>query len=188
MHIVNEAQLEAVLAALPPEGVGVPVDGSSDYAWLDEEMMKIGSLRHGGVDWQGAEARAVRLLSEEGKDLKVLGHLLHCLQHGGDGVRFALSLRLLASSLDQWWEHAYPYAGAQGARLRPRLFQQFIQRAAVLMEALDFDNAANEHQACQTALEVLQTAARTHELPNEPLLELQRQLQQARPRQTAVET
>ena len=188
MRIVNENQLEAVLAALPPEGVGIPVDGSGDYAWLDEEMMKIGSLRHGGVDWQGAEARAVKLLSEEGKDLKVLGHLLHCLQHGGDGVRFALSLRLLAGSLEQWWEHAYHYVGAQGARLRPRLFQQFIQRAAVLMEALDFDNAAEEHQACETALDVLQTAARTHQLPDEPLQELQRQLHQARPRHTAVET
>src|SRR5690554_89959 len=188
MHIVNEAQLEAVLAALPPEGVGVPVDGSSDYAWLDEEMMKIGSLRHGGVDWQGAEARAVRLLSEEGKDLKVLGHLSHCLQHGGDGVRFALSLRLLAGSLVQWWDHAYPYAGAQGARLRRRLFQQFIQRAAVLMQALDFDNAADEHQACTAALDALLTAARACELPDEPLLELQHQLQQARPRHAATDT
>ena len=188
MRIVNEAQLEAVLAALSPEGIGVPVDGSSDYAWLDEEMMKIGSLRHGGVDWRGAEARAVRLLSEEGKDLKVLGHLLHCLQHGGDGVRFTLSLRLLAGSIAQWWEHAYPYAGARGARLRSRLFQQFIQRAAVLMETLDFDNAADEHQACEVALEALLTTVQARDLPDEPLRELQHQLQQARPRHTAMDT
>lgn len=188
MRIVNETQLEAVLAALPPEGVGLPVDGSSDYAWLDAEMMKIGSLQHGDVDWHSAEVRAARLLREEGKDLKVFGHLLHCLQHGGDGVRFAFSLRLLASSLEQWWEHAYPYAGAQGARLRSRLFQQFIQRAAGLMEALDFDNAADEHQACEAALEALLAAAQTRELPDEPLRQLQRQLRQVRPRHTAADT
>jgi len=188
MRIVNETQLEAVLAALPPEGVGVPVDGSSDYAWLDEEMMKVGSLRHGEVDWQGAEARAVRLLSEEGKDLQVLGHLLHCLQQGGDGVRFTLSLRLLAGSIAQWWEHAYPYAGARGMRLRPRLFQQFIQRAAVLLKTLDFDNAADEHRACEAAIEALLTAVQARGLPDEPLRELQRQLRQARPRHTALDT
>ncbi|MCE8035101.1 type VI secretion system protein TssA [Halomonas sp. MCCC 1A11057] len=187
MRIVNETQLEKVLAALPPEGVGRPVDDSGDYAWLDEEMMKIGSLQHGGVDWEGAETRAVRLLSTTGKDLKVLGHLLHCLQRGGDGVRFALSLRLLSGSLEQWWETAYPYGGVKGARLRPRLFQQFSQRALALATALDFDNAADEHQACEAALEALLEAARTRELPDEALVDLQRQLRQARPRQAAAE-
>lgn len=183
MRIVNETQLEKVLAALPPEGTGRSVEDSGDYAWLDEEMMKVGSLQHGGVDWAGAEVRAVKLLSESGKDLKVLGHLLHCLQHGGDGVRFALSLRLLAGSLEQWWERAYPYSGAQGARLRSRLFQQFIQRASVLLEALDFDNVGDEHQACAAAIEALLTVAEGRELPDEPLQELRRQLHQARPRE-----
>ncbi|MCE8017128.1 type VI secretion system protein TssA [Halomonas sp. MCCC 1A17488] len=186
MRIVNQTQLTEVLAALPPEGVGRPLDDSADYAWLDEQMMKIGSLQHGGVDWEGAETRAVRLLSTTGKDLKVLGHLLHCLQRGGDGVRFALSLRLLAGSLEQWWDQAYPYGGAQGERLRPRLFRQFTQRALGLAETLDFDNAADEHQACEVALEALLEAARTRELPDEALIDLQRQLRQARPSRDAA--
>ncbi|MCE8052211.1 type VI secretion system protein TssA [Billgrantia desiderata] len=186
MRIVNETQLEGLLAALPPEGVGRPVVDSADYAWLDEEMMKIGSLQHGGVDWEGAETRAVRLLSETGKDLKVLGHLLHCLQRGGDGVRFALSLRLFAGSLEGWWSQAYPYGGVQGERLRPRLFRQFAQRALALAETLDFDNAADEHQACEGALEALLAAARGLELPDEPLVDLQRLLRQARPSQAAA--
>ncbi|MDX5379309.1 MAG: type VI secretion system protein TssA [Halomonas sp.] len=188
MRIVNETQLTELLAALPPEGVGRPVDDSGDYAWLDEEMMKIGSLQHGGVDWEGAETRAVRLLSTTGKDLKVLGHLLHCLQRGGDGVRFALSLRLLAGSLEQWWEAAYPYGGVQGERLRPRLFRQFTQRALALAETLDFDNAADEHQACDAALEALLEAAQARQLPDEALVDLQRQLRQARPSQAAAST
>lgn len=186
MRIVNETQLEGLLAALPPEGVGRPLDDSADYAWLDEEMMKIGSLQHGGVDWEGAETRAVRLLSTTGKDLKVLGHLLHCLQRDGDGVRFALSLRLLAGSLAQWWDVAYPYAGAQGERLRPRLFRQFTQRALALAESLDFDNAADEQQACEDANAVLLEAARASELPDEALIDLQRQLRKARPSQAAT--
>ncbi|MCC5883328.1 MAG: type VI secretion system protein TssA [Halomonas sp.] len=186
MRIVNETQLEGLLAALPPEGIGRPLVDSADYGWLDEEMMKIGSLQHGGVDWEGAETRAVRLLCEIGKDLKVLGHLLHCLQRDGDGVRFALSLRLLAGSLDRWWDAAYPYGGPQGERLRPRLFLQFTQRALALAETLDFDNAADEHQACEAALATLLEAARSRQLPDEPLEDLKRLLRQARPSQAAA--
>src|SRR5690554_2021207 len=102
MRITSDTQLAALLASLGENIVGREVEKSEDYTWLDEEMMKIGSLQHGEVDWNGAEARAVRLLSEVGKDLKVLGHLLHCLQRDGDGVRFALSLRLLAGVLERW--------------------------------------------------------------------------------------
>ncbi|MFY0989250.1 type VI secretion system protein TssA [Halomonas sp. C05BenzN] len=185
MGITNDAHLAPLLAPLEPDGVGRPLDDSSDYAWLDEEMMKIGSLQHGEVGWQGAEACAMRLLGEEGKDLRVLGHLLHCLQRGGDGVRFALSLHLLAGSLEQWWDRAYPFQGPKGARLRPRLFRQFTQRAATLAETLDFSNAEDELRACQDALEGLLAAARDHRLPDDALVALRRQLQQARPRQAS---
>ncbi|MCE9664770.1 type VI secretion system protein TssA [Halomonas sp. M5N1S17] len=185
MRITSEAHLTPLLAPLEPEGVGEPLDESSDYAWLDEEMMKIGSLQHGEVDWEGAETRATRLLGRSGKDLKVLGHLLHCLQRGGNGVRFALSLHLLAGSLEQWWDKAYPYQGPRGAKLRPRLFAQFTQRAAKLAETLDFSNAEDEHQACQAALDALLAVARDRELPDDALVELRRQLQQAQPRQAA---
>ncbi|MCH4563098.1 type VI secretion system protein TssA [Halomonas sp. EGI 63088] len=185
MRITSEAHLAPLLAPLEPDGVGRPLDDSGDYAWLDEEMMKIGSLQHGEVDWEGAEARAARLLGQAGKDLKVLGHLLHCLQRGGDGVRFALSLHLLAGSLEQWWDRAYPFQGPKGARLRPRLFRQFTQRAAALAEPLDFSNAEDEHQACQAALDALLAVARDRQLPDDALVELRRQLQQARPRQAS---
>ena len=187
MRITSEAHLTPLLAPLEPEGVGEPLDESSDYAWLDEEMMKIGSLQHGEVDWEGAETRAARLLGGTGKDLKVLGHLLHCLQRGGSGVRFALSLHLLAGSLEQWWDQAYPYQGPRGAKLRPRLFTQFTQRAVKLAETLDFSNAEDEHQACQAALDALLAVARDRELPDDALVELRRQLQQAQPRQAAAQ-
>ncbi|MFC3284154.1 type VI secretion system protein TssA [Litchfieldella rifensis] len=189
MQITTEAHLEPLLAPLEAgvdgQRVGRPVDDSADYAWLDEEMMKIGSLQHGTVDWEGAETRAVRLLSETGKDLKVLGHLLHCLQRGGDGVRFALSLHLLAGSLERWWDQAHPVGGPRGARVRPRLFQQFTQRAVTLAAALDFKAAEEEHEACQAALEALLTVTRARELPEDALVELQRCLQDVRPRHDA---
>ncbi|GEK74576.1 MULTISPECIES: type VI secretion system protein TssA [Halomonas] len=180
MRITQPHQLEPLLAPLA-EGVGEPVADHEDFDWLDEQMMKVGSLQHGEVDWSGAETRAARLLSETGKDLKVLGHLLHCLQHDGDPARFALSLELLAGALDAWWEAAYPFAGPRGKRARPKLFQQFTQRALSLAGGLEFLGAAEDHAACRAALDRLRERAAGHELPDEALADLSRLLDQATP-------
>ncbi|WP_136248081.1 type VI secretion system protein TssA [Halomonas borealis] len=184
MQITQYHQLAALLDPIA-EGVGQPVVDHEDYDWLDEEMMKVGSLRHGEVDWHGAETRAARLLAEHGKDLKVLGHLLHCLQHDGDPARFALSLELLAGALEGWWEEAYPFAGPRGKRARPKLFQQFAQRALTLAEGLDFLGAAEEHAACRQGLARLRERATGHELPDEPLADLARLFEKATPSASA---
>ncbi|WP_136253097.1 type VI secretion system protein TssA [Onishia niordana] len=184
MYITQPAQLETLLAPIG-EGVGEPVAESKDYDWLDEEMMKVGSLQHGEVDWQQAETRAARLLAETGKDLKVLGHLLHCLQHDADPARFSLSLELLAGALDRWWSEAYPFAGPRGKRARPKLFQQFAQRAVTLAGSLEFLGAADEHTACCESLERLRQRALEHELPNQSLVELGRLLKNTTPSASA---
>lgn len=186
MRITVEDHLTPVLAPLDvnDEGhpVGEPLEDTNDYLALDEEMMKVGSLQHAHVDWDTAETLAVRMLSGKGKDLKVLGHLVHCLQQGGNGVRFALSLRLLARSVGQpWWPQAYPFTGSRGAKLRARLFQQFIQRSVKLVSSLDFHNAEDEFEACQASLEELQQQAEANALPGQNLDELSRQLLAQRP-------
>ncbi|RUR56580.1 type VI secretion system protein TssA [Vreelandella populi] len=193
MRITAESHLNPLLAPLPAndEGapVGEPVEDSNDYLTLDEEMMKIGSLQHANVEWETAETLAIRMLSERSKDLKVLGHLMHCMQHGGNGVRFALSLRLLARSIAQpWWEHAYPFAGKRGAKMRPRLFQQLIQRSVKLVSTLDFHNAEDEFDACQASLTELEHQVTEKVLPDEALAELSRQLKAKRPTQQAAQS
>lgn len=193
MRITAESQLAPLLAplAVNTDGapVGEPVEDSNDYLTLDEEMMKIGSLQHASVEWETAETLAIRMLGERSKDLRVLGHLLHCMQHGDSGVRFALSLRLLARSIAQpWWEHAYPFAGKRGAKMRPRLFQQLIQRSVKLVSTLDFHNAEDEFEACQASLTELEHQAAEKSLPDEALAELSRQLKAKRPTQQAAQS
>ncbi|MCC5901614.1 MAG: type VI secretion system protein TssA [Halomonas sp.] len=186
MRISAESHLAPLLAPLAANSdgalVGEPLEDSHDYLALDNEMMKVGSLQHTNVEWETAEGLAVRVLSERGKDLKVLGHLLHCMQRGGNGVRFALSLRLLARTIAQpWWEQAYPFAGKRGDKLRPRLFQQFIQRSVKLAAGLDFHNAEDEFEACQASLSELQHQVAEKSLPDQALEELSRHLQSLRP-------
>ncbi|SDM16871.1 type VI secretion system protein VasJ [Modicisalibacter muralis] len=182
MKITAQPHLAPLLAELAPAEAGQPavgrcIDDEPDYAWLDEEMMKVGSLRHAEVDWPGAEKRAVRLLGESGKDLKVLGHLLHCLQQDGDAVRFALSLQLLSGALNGWWNDAWPFQGLKGARGRSRLFAQFSQRANKLAATLDFSGGAEaERQACQQACDATIDAAEARELPLDDLKALRRTL------------
>lgn len=190
MRITAESHLDPLLASLAANEQGHPVgeslDESSDYLALDAEMMKVGSLQHASVAWETAETLAIQMLSQRGKDLKVLGHLLHCLQHDGNGVRFALSLRLLTRALEQpWWEHAYPFNGPRGSKLRPRLFQQFTQRSVKLAAGLDFNNAEDEFEACQNALTELQARAEQCSLPSEALSDLNRQLLAQRPVQSS---
>lgn len=180
IRIIRESQLDDILGPIG-DGVGEPLGNSDDYDWLDEQMMRVGSLQHGDMDWAGAEDRAVRLLTEQGKDLRVLGHLLHCLQQDGDPVRFALSLHLLAGSLEHWWAEAYPAPGAKGNRMRGKLFQQFTQRGLKLAGALDFAAAEAELAACRRALKRLREQAVDRELPDQALADLARLLEQAEP-------
>lgn len=190
MRITADSHLEPLLAPLPAneqgEEIGVELEDSADYLRLEAEMMKVGSLQHQDVDWDTAEALAITMLSHKGKDLKVLGHLLHCLQHEGNGVRFALSLRLLTGCLDAWWALAYPFNGARGAKLRPRLFQQFTQRTLKLAAGLDFHNAEDEFLACRHSLEKLQTLVADKQLPADSLDELMRLLNEKQPNQNSA--
>lgn len=191
MRITTRHQLAPLLAGFAGDtdrlAVGRCVDDEPDYLWLDEQMMKVGSLRHAHVDWPGAEARSIRLLSENGKDLKVLGHLLHCLQQDADAVRFALSLQLLSGALHGWWSDAWPFSGSRGAHARSRLFAQVSQRADSLASALDFSGGAEaERQACREACGAAIDAARAHDLPIGHLEELRRTLDKTLPHESAI--
>ncbi|BBI53389.1 hypothetical protein HORIV_58100 [Vreelandella olivaria] len=77
-----------------------------------------------------------------------------------------------------------PFNGPRGAKLRPRLFQQFTQRSVKLAAGLDFHNAEDEYEACQTALAELQARVEQDSLPADALSELSRQLEAKRPTQS----
>ncbi|WP_232209268.1 type VI secretion system protein TssA [Alkalilimnicola ehrlichii MLHE-1] len=181
-HRINrEPDLALVLAPLSADRVaGQPVAEDPDYAWLDEELIKVGSLQHGGIDWAGAERRAIRLLSGLGKDLRVLAHLLHCLQREGDATRFELALLLLQRCLGTWWSEAHPAPGDRGSRWRTRLFSTIVRRAAALAEGLE-GAAAPTLRRCRHAVDGLRSATQDAGLSPHPLAELDQALVRVTP-------
>ncbi len=182
--------------------VMAPLQGESDVGdslaedpvmeYLENEVMKVGSLAHTGIDWGKVESESLRLLSDVSKDLKVLGFLMLCLQRDGNGERFAVSFFLLQRVLDDWWDQAWPYPGDRGQRARKMLFRQILQRALKQVESLSFDGTLGDARAfCLETLDVLLSRSELRQLPSDGLADLKRAVeklpvpQQAPPAQEA---
>ncbi|MDF0751686.1 type VI secretion system protein TssA [Marinobacter sp. 71-i] len=168
--------VEQVLSTFSGEhstGDNLMDDPTMEY--LENEIMKVGSLAHTGVEWGKVESESLRLLSDTSKDLKVLGFLLLCLQRGGNGERFALSLYLLHRVLDSWWDDAWPYSGDKGKRARKMLMTQMMQRASKEVSALSFDGGVGDgREFCLATLGKLMEQASARELPDDGLFDLRR--------------
>lgn len=174
--------VEQVLSAFAGEsatGENLMDDATMEY--LESEIMKVGSLAHTGVEWGKVESESLRLLSDTSKDLKVLGFLLLCLQRGGNGERFALSLYLLHRVLDSWWDDAWPYSGNKGKRARKMLLTQILQRASKEVSALSFDGGVGDgREFCLTIIGKLIEQAGARELPDDGLVDLRRAVEKLR--------
>lgn len=49
------------------------------YEFIDDQMMKVGSLSHASVQWSEVEKNILQLLKDKTKDIKLLIHLIQCL-------------------------------------------------------------------------------------------------------------
>ncbi|WP_227545976.1 type VI secretion system protein TssA [Marinobacter fonticola] len=166
-------QVVAPLAGDAPVGDALGDDPALEF--LENEIMKIGSLAHTGIDWSKVEHEALRLLSDMSKDLKVLGFLLLALQRGGNGERFALSIHLLCEVMESWWVDAWPYPGVKGSRPRRLMFGQMMQRAAAEVDKISFDSAVGDGRSfCLKRLDKLAELAEAQSIPADGALDLKR--------------
>lgn len=155
--------VEQVLTPIPGESpVGEALGEDERLTFLEDEVMKMGSLAQTDIDWSKVESESLALLTDTSKDLKVLGFLLLALQRGGNGERFALSLHLLRRALEDWWTHAWPWPGDKGKRPRNLMFRQILKRAAGEVNKVSFDAAKGDGRAfCLEELKALAGAAET---------------------------
>lgn len=177
MQVIEQhPYVEQVVAPLEGElAAGIALGEDAALGFLEDEVMKIGSLSHTAIDWGKVESESLKILSARSKDLKVLGFLLIALQRGGDGERFALSIHLLNRVLETWWEKAWPYPGDKGKRGRKMIFTQMLQRAAKGVAGISFDTSVGDGRSfCLEVLIKLQAQAQERELPDDALADLKR--------------
>lgn len=178
--ITQHPYAEQVLTPLAGDAdMGQKLDEDAALEFLDNEIMKIGSLAHTEIDWPKVESEALKILSDRSKDLRVLGFLLLALQRGGDGERFALSLYLLQQVLEHWWTRAWPCPGERGLRPRKMLFAQMLQRSVKPVSGLAFDSSVGDGRGfCLELVAKLAEQAETLGLATEALDDLRRAIEQ----------
>lgn len=136
--------------------------------FVENQMMKIGSLAHAEVQWDEAEKGALTLLGNKTKDVKILTYLLQCLQHQATPARFTLSVYVLAEFMDAYWEICHPAPGPRGALPRRKFYGQIIQRTVKAAENLDgssFD--FDQKEDLENAIVELTKAVVKYELPED---------------------
>lgn len=175
MQVIEQhPYVEQIITPLEGESAAGPaLVEDAELGFLENEIMKLGSLAHTDINWSKVESESLKILSARSKDLKVLGFLLIALQRGGDGERFALSFYLLNCVLETWWDEGWPYPGGKGKRARKMMFTQMLQRAAKGVAGISFDASVCDGRSfCLEVLTKLQGQAQQRELPEDALTDL----------------
>ncbi|ENM5790963.1 type VI secretion system protein TssA [Vibrio mimicus] len=138
------------------------------FDFIEDQMMKVGSLSHASVQWDEVEHSTLKLLGEQTKDIKLLVYLLQCLHNQMTPPRFITSFVVMSEFLNQYWTESYPAPGARGNLPRRKFFSQMVQRFAAAVDKLDFhrfDEA--DRQALEAAVGEWQQAVEKQGLLSE---------------------
>jgi len=123
-----------------PLDADTSIDGCSDedkdIAFLEEQMMKYGSLHENTMDWQAIEKTCLTVLAEKCKSLRVLSYLLLALQNKKDGSSYILSIHLLGIFLQHFWVECHPQPGEKGLVRKRKMLRQIMMRTEQASEAL----------------------------------------------------
>ncbi|MBD0785058.1 type VI secretion system protein TssA [Vibrio sp. Y2-5] len=108
------------------------------FDFIEDQMMKVGSLSHAAVQWQEVEHSVVTLLNEKSKDIKLLVYLLQCLHHQLTPKRLITSFGVMSDFIAHYWQDSFPAPGKRGNLPRRKFFSQICQRFALAVNKFDF--------------------------------------------------
>jgi type VI secretion system protein VasJ len=109
--------------------VGKPTSEGKTRDFLEDEVMKIGTLEHGKVDWKNLEEKTIKILSKECKDFKILSYLMLALQCDHNPERFLISLEILAKFSSKYWARGFPNPGEKPHALKRKLLTLMLNRS-----------------------------------------------------------
>lgn len=138
------------------------------FDFVEDQMMKVGSLSHASVQWQEVEHSTVTLLNEKSKDIKLLVYLLQCLHHQLTPQRLITSFGVMSDFVAHYWHDCYPAPGKRGNLPRRKFFSQICQRFSLAVEKFDFAALdSQDREELQQAVQEWQSVIETNELSSE---------------------
>ncbi len=115
-----------VLAPLSAEKIQAAISETHiDWEYIDNEMVKLGSLTHAQLDIAEIQNRALKLLATESKDFRLMVHLLRTLQHAGKAPSLLLALQLLTQYIAHYWAASWPQKATQKNRFALQVLKRF---------------------------------------------------------------
>ncbi len=155
------------------------------FEFIETQMMKVGSLSHGNVQWEEVEHSTVTLLRDKTKDLKLLAILLQCLHQDMTPSRWVVSFEVLGDFMARFWVTCHPASGERGNLVRRRFYSQISQRFSTASKTVNYAQFGAVHQASlQDALDGFKQALQHAQLGNDDVTEqLLQQVEQGLRRQ-----
>lgn len=181
MSLVIDVPADIVKRLLTPIDPGQPA-GHFDledetYQAIDQEMVKLGGLREGDIDWPYIDEASRQYLAIQCKHWRIIGHLQAVWLRTRQWARWADALGLIAGMVELYWDSAYPKPGPTGYLNKRKQVQRLLGDIGRVLPTLERSSFEPAYQAAaELALANLQRCVESAKLDPAPLDALQRQL------------
>lgn len=173
--------IESLLAPIPdgpPEG---RFDAEDElYLSIDLEMVKLGGLHAGALDWSLVEINAIRYLQQRSKHFRIVGHLMSTWLRGQQWQGWTQSITLLAGMTECYWTSGFPRPGPEGLLARQKHYAALGQRVLQAVKQLQPSSHCSAATVQATrAVDALAAAEQKHGMATSLALALRPALERA---------
>ncbi|WP_242174655.1 MULTISPECIES: type VI secretion system protein TssA [unclassified Pseudomonas] len=170
--------VKLLLTPIEPEQPAGHFDVEDEtYQAIDQEMVKLGGLREGDIDWPYIDEASRQYLGTQCKHWRILGHLQVVWLRTRQWARWADALGLIAGMVELYWDSAYPKPGPTGYLNKRKQVQRLLGDLGQVLPTLERSSFEPAYQAAaELALANLQRCVESAKLDPAPLDALQRQL------------
>ncbi len=136
---------QSVEKAISPDfPTGELLSEDKTFEFVEQQMMKVGSLAHGEVKWLEAEASILDLISNKSKDIRLLVFLMQCLHSKNTPERFVVSIQVMAAFIECYWQTCFPIPGKKGEASRKKFLSLMLQRISLVIDKLEFSHTHSD--------------------------------------------
>lgn len=182
MSLVIDVPADTVKLLLTPIDPELPA-GHFDmedetYQAIDQEMVKLGGLREGDIDWPYIDEASRQYLATQCKHWRIVAHLQVVWLRTRQWARWADALSLVTGMVERYWDSAHPKPGPTGYLNKRKQVQRLLSDLGQVLPTLERSSFEPAYQAAaELVLANLQRCVESAKLDPAPLDALQRQLE-----------